>query len=221
AGMLSADLRHDFVRGFSGRFSGVSRERAHALVTEMINEGFALLAGEGVDDRDREAVVAADLRYVGQHHEVMVTCPPEDVDPADPEGFARIEQAFHRRHEQLYGFSNPGKELEILSLRVTVIGHRVSPEQPKPEHGAEQAVSKGSRPAYQRSRGELVDTPVYEGADLPLDVRVPGPCIVEEPTTTIVVPEYFDITRRADNYVLVAKGHDLPSSDPEQQGEKR
>jgi N-methylhydantoinase A len=218
--MLSADLRHDFVRGFSGRFSSVSRERAHVLVTEMIGEGFALLGAEGVAAADREAVVAADLRYVGQHHEVMVTCRPQDVDPAETGGFARIEEAFHRRHEQLYGFSNPGKELEILSLRVAVVGRRAVREGPRPEAVVTTPEPKNSRAAYLRSRGEMVDIPVYEGGGLPTDVRVAGPCIVDEPTTTIVVPEYFDIVRRADNYVLVAKEHELTGLG-ERDGEER
>ncbi len=67
----------------------------------------------------RSAVASADLRYVGQHHEVSVSFPLADLDD-----LARVEAAFHRRHEELYGFASPGKPMEVIGLHATVLGRR-------------------------------------------------------------------------------------------------
>ena len=64
----------------------------------------AALEREGVPPERRSVVAAADIRYVGQHHEVTVPFPLDDL--AEP---SRIEEAFHRRHEELYGFASPGQ----------------------------------------------------------------------------------------------------------------
>jgi N-methylhydantoinase A len=46
-----------------------------------------------------------DLRYAGQSHELTV---PAGGDPAE---------AFHRLHEERYGFSDPGRTVELVALR--------------------------------------------------------------------------------------------------------
>ena len=72
--------------------------------------------------QDRAVIVSADMRYIGQHHEVIVSFNAGDLDPADPAGPGRVAALFHSRHEQLYGFSAAGADLEMLSLRVAVVG---------------------------------------------------------------------------------------------------
>lgn len=216
AGMLMADLRHDFVRGCNGRLSELDLGTAAALVAEMRAEGEKLLAQEGIAQDRREHVVSADVRYPGQHHEVTVTIDATDLDPAVPERALRVAEAFHDRHRSLYGFAEPDQEVELMSLRVSAVGHRqdngtsmggdpVAAGTPSP---------KGNREAYLRSAGRKVVVPVYEGADLPLGVLVEGPVIVEEPTTTIFVPEYFDIVSDpSGSYVMTAKGTDRAAAD--------
>ncbi|MHB1810380.1 MAG: hydantoinase/oxoprolinase family protein, partial [Solirubrobacteraceae bacterium] len=51
----------------------------------------------------------------------------------------------------------------------------------------------GSRPVWSTRRRELLDTPVYAGEQLHAGFAMAGPAIVELPTTTIVVPEEFEL----------------------------
>ena len=48
-------------------------------------------------------------------------------------------------------------------------------------------MSKGTRKAYFKELGGMVDTPIYKGADLKPGNRISAPAIIEEPTTTILV----------------------------------
>ena len=118
-GMLLADLRHDLTRSFSRRWSDVDPHEARAVVDELAAQGLAALTEEHVPPERRSVVASLDLRYGGQHHEVTVPFAPDDL--GRPE---RIEGAFHRRHEELYGFASPGKPLEAINLHVTVLGRR-------------------------------------------------------------------------------------------------
>ena len=210
SGMLVADLRHDFVRGFAGRLSELDLEHAAGLVDEMAREGGALLADEGVAEADRKYVVSADVRYPGQHHEVTVNFEVEDIDPAHPERVSRIAELFHASHEQLYGFAQPDVDVELMSLRVAAVGDRggisldLTSDAP-----VGSTKPKGHRAAYVHSEQRKVDVPVYEGSAISSSERISGPAIIEEPTTTIFVPEYFDIELHpSGSYLMVAKDYD-------------
>jgi N-methylhydantoinase A/oxoprolinase/acetone carboxylase beta subunit len=54
---------------------------------------------------DLPADAELDLRYRGQSHELTVAA---DGDPA---------AAFHRLHEERYGFADPGREVELVAVR--------------------------------------------------------------------------------------------------------
>lgn len=210
AGMLMADLRHDFVRAYTSRLSDMDVAAAAELVQGMVVEGDQLLASEGVKAEDREYAVSADVRYPGQHHEVTVTFNVADINPQHPESVRSIADLFHDRHEQLYGFAERDEDVELMSLRVAAIGRRESLELGSSESVARtHAVPKGTREVYLRSEGRKVPVPVYEGADVPVGLVIEGPAVVEEPTTTIFVPEFFDIELdRSGSYFMVAKGFD-------------
>lgn len=213
SGMLVADLRHDFVRGFAGRLSEIDLAHAAGLVAEMVREGEVLLADEGIAEASRSYVVSADVRYPGQHHEVTVNFDVADIDPDAPERVRRIAELFHASHEQLYGFAQPNEDVEMMSLRVAAVGagggislDLVSDAAP------EQQAPKGTRAAYLQSERKKVEIPVYEGANLSPSNRISGPAIIEEPTTTIFVPEYFDIELHpSGSYLMVAKDYDRDS----------
>src|SRR5262249_3559284 len=50
---------------------------------------------------------SADLRYLGQSYELNVPWQPKDF--ASP---------FHKQHEKVYGYSDPGRQVEIVTVRV-------------------------------------------------------------------------------------------------------
>jgi len=187
-GMLLADLRHDLTRSYSRHWEDVDAAEARAVVDELARQGLEALAEEGVPEERRSVVASADLRYAGQHHEVSISFPPEDL-----EHLHRIEEAFHRRHEELYGFNSPGKQMEIVSLHATVLGRRQPfALEPPGENGAE-APRRGRRRMYLRSTRSLEEVDVLDGDLMAPGQSAPGPILIDTRTTTIVVPESFDV----------------------------
>jgi N-methylhydantoinase A len=120
--------------------------------------------------RDGEVVRgAADLRYAGQSFELLV-----------PFG-GDLEHAFHAEHERRYGHADPGRPVELVTLRAAAV---------KP--GAE--VRLTATGDAERSRrtirigGDDVEAEVLSGTGLPPGTGVHGPAVVEFPETTCLVP---------------------------------
>ena len=64
-----------------------------------------------------ELIRSADIRYAGQSYELTV--PWNAADPAAP---------FHREHQRVYGYSNPDRAIEIVTIRVRA---RLAVQKPK------------------------------------------------------------------------------------------
>jgi N-methylhydantoinase A len=142
-----------------------------------------------------EVLEYADMRYVGQSYELTV-----ELSKAN-----RVEKAvaaFHDLHRALYGHCDPARVVEFVNLR-TVHVHRL----PSPSLAASPAsgrtAASASRKAYFASLGDYVDTPVHLREQLAPGVDVRGPCIVEQPDTTLVVYPGQSVQVLADGSLLV------------------
>jgi N-methylhydantoinase A len=182
AGMLLSDLKHDYVRTLSGELTSLPRKKIHDLYLEMEAEALRTLSDEGMKPPDIILSYAVDLKYVGQFHEV--TIPFGSL--ADE--FSGLQESFDAQHRKLYGYNLPGQPIEALHWRLTAVGRTE-----RPSHRGDGGLRGSDQDGAERSRdvvfdGRKVPTKVYEGGKLPRQATIGGPAIVEEPTTTIVVP---------------------------------
>jgi N-methylhydantoinase A len=194
-GMVLADLRHDYVQAHRVAWSAFDVDVARELLERMLAQGAAALDREGVDPARRRTRVTADMRYIGQHHEVSVEFPLSDLE-AGGDGVARIEAAFHARHEQLYGFSAEGRAIEVIGLHATALGERDAPEleQHAAQGGGGGPTLKGHRLAWLPAIRALEEIAVHDGHRLSPGQIIDGPALVERATTTVLVPERFTLT---------------------------
>jgi N-methylhydantoinase A len=188
-GMLAADLRRDFVTTWFTPLATASFGVMEAMFATMEERGRAAVARErGVPSPATiVATRAADMRYVGQEHAVTVALPQELFAAEDRAG---IKSCFDRIHETRYGYAAAGEAAEIVSLRSTVtLPLEKPPLEPIREGGRvpDAAANRGTRPAYFRSAGDFVATPVFERARLAAGNVVEGPALVEEYASTSVL----------------------------------
>src|SRR5439155_17594304 len=188
-------LAFDFVRSWYGRLDTLDWERANALLAEMEGEGGALLGSSGVARRQVQHRRLADMRYVGQGHEVRVPLPGGRL---GAEHVATLQREFERVYRELYGRQGPPVPVEVINWRVVSSGPRPELKLDASGNGAgaapadeghpalAEAALKGTRPAYFPEHGGYVETPVYDRYRLGPGAALLGPAIVEERESTLI-----------------------------------
>ena len=129
-------------------------------------------------------VFELDMLYVGQTHSINVPLPD------DPKKFSleTIREAFDKIYLETYGRLLPGIGYRVINMRVAVIGHRpkldLSSMAPVSSKNIDQCVT-GDRMVW--CGGTKVTAKIYERLDLPVNAKVFGPAILEQPDTTIFI----------------------------------
>ena len=193
-GMLMCDLRHEYVRTYPRAVEDTDIETLNQLYLEMAEEGTKTLNAEGIASERISISYDMDLRYIGQYSEVTVPFEIGKDGKISRELFNEIVAAFHQRHDLLYGYSLPNAAVEIVNLRVSCRGITDKPEMRKRDYKGEDASSalKGKRQAFFEAR--FMETLVYDVEKLEFGNKVNGPALLEQATTTVVVPPGWMVT---------------------------
>jgi len=154
----------------------VFAEIAAAALDELMREGFA--RAQLVTRR------SAGMRYRGQSYEVSV--PVAELRSSDD--LATLEQHFHAAHQRRYGHMAQAETVEIVNFSVTAVGLI-----PKPEMKAFESPTTGTPPLPFATRAVYFNghsaeqVPVFRRDCLQPGMRIDGPAIVEEATSTAVL----------------------------------
>jgi N-methylhydantoinase A len=182
-GLLTSDLRHDYVRTYLTELRDADISRIRDLQSEMTDEGKQALLREGLTPDSIKMVYSADMRYSGQAFELSVPIAGNNLELPD------FESAFHETYRKAYGHSREGKEVELVNLRLAAFGAVDKPALSGGESGKGNLsrALKGKRPVY--FEGSFLDCPIYERELLSIGTSVNGPAVVEElGSTTVLFP---------------------------------
>lgn len=202
-GATIADYQYNFIRSLRRPLaeldSGVLRE----VYRQLEQEGRNSLASESPIIERVEVLRSANMRYRGQSFDVDVTLPATlEVDALTPELLA---QNFHDTYETLYHNSDPGSAVELVSLRVKVVGRRRKPMLPPARERTNSAKLEptGQRPIFHSGRPHVAS--VFSRDDIRDGDRVEGPAVIEQAdTTTIVTPGFAARCDGAGNLLIHA-----------------
>jgi N-methylhydantoinase A len=193
--MFTLDIGRDYLRSYIRLLSAAKPDEINSLFDEMLKEAMSELKVFNVSKKDLTIIKSADLRYQGQYHEVEIEFPIRDVTPEDLE---QLANTFNKKHEELYTFTLSWVPIEIRNLRLVakVKGEKLNLVKiPK--------VTKDPSKAFKRTRkclfnGNYIETPVYDSEKLKAGNIIPGPAIIEVPTTTAVIPPNYQC--KVDDY---------------------
>lgn len=180
-GTLVTPVRLDLVRGELTRLDEIDWDAVTALLDRIETEAREALADAGIGGDDVRFGFGADMRYVGQANEVTVDFTAEPLERRDT---GELRRLFEQAYDKLYGLSLGGMGVEVVSWRVTAVGPPTD-RQSDVESAASAGDPKGQRRAVFESGA--VDVAVYDRAALARGQAVPGPAIIEERETTIVI----------------------------------
>ncbi|MDP2645114.1 MAG: hydantoinase/oxoprolinase family protein [Desulfobacterales bacterium] len=183
-GWLRSDIALDFVR------SKVLPAEEKSL--PILDQLYASMEAEasGILGDDVEMRRTVDARYYGQFRETEVEVPCGKLGAAE---LVKIEQAFHQRHERLFKFSVPEMELEFINYRIKAV---LKTEKVKIPKLASTERPSGLASARQGERecvfgDTVVKAAIYLAENLRPGDTFPGPAIIEQEITTVVVPPSF------------------------------
>ena len=109
--------------------------------------------------------------------------------------------AFEAVYRRLYGYVQPGGRIQVVNLRLAAIGTLPALSIQQAEAASGQPLPVATRPVWIDDQLGIQEVPVYHGVGLRPGQRVPGPAVVEELTTTILVGAGDRLTvTSADNY---------------------
>jgi N-methylhydantoinase A len=116
---------------------------------------------------------SADIRYSGQSYELTV--PWHAKNPGEP---------FHREHQRVYGYANPDRAIEIVTIRV-----RAKLTVERPRMTMSRSATKRREPTARRihSAGAWHNTPVHARGELPKST-LRGPALVIDYGSTTLIP---------------------------------
>ncbi len=169
-------------------------DELHRRFERLENTGRTALEQEGFDGRLARAERRLDVRYAGQGYELTVPLS------------AHFADDFHVEHFKAHGHSQPGRPLEIVSLRV-----RLTIQTQQPPVRARRSGKTNSKPAVIGRKavwfaGKAVGSQVYARHLLRPAMRLQGPAIITEYSATTVVPP--DYSCRVDPFLnLVLERH--------------
>lgn len=110
---------------------------------------------------------------------------------------------FHKRHQELYTFSMNFRAVEFLNFRLKATARKAPFHLEKIPAGRRKPQGSLKRKRDCVFNGKSYPTPVYDGEKVRAGNLIPGPAIIEEQTTTVVIPPSFQCSvDRFKSYIL-------------------
>ena len=187
-GILRADVVKDFSRTvrLPARSAAATRRALERPYAELLRRGLREMRAEGFSAGRVRTQRLLDMRYIGQAYELTV---PEAGD---------FLAAFHRAHDRRYGYSDAARGVEIVNVRLRLVGATSKPALPRMRAGGSDAWRALAGHSAVYFAGRRVPTPVYRRDRLRAGNRFRGPAIVTEYSATTVVPPGW--RARVDSY---------------------
>ena len=190
-GLLAADQEYEFVRSLMM----VSQDGADAGLESgfrvLEDEASQTLRLEGYDPANLTFQRYADLHYAAQIHELTVPVPESG-------SLEELKDVFGHEHNRTYGYRSDSEVVEVTNIRV--VGRPSMNSSDGLDMSAMgSAIYAKTRPrslrkAYFGREAGLLETEIVTRGNLTSD-PMPGPVIVEEYDTTIVVPPGCSVRR--------------------------
>ena len=183
-GLLAAAQEYEFVRSLMMMTGDGADSGLEAGFTALENEASQVLRREGYDPNRLAFHRYADLHYAAQIHELTVPMP-------DSGSMPELKEAFSQEHNRTYGYRSDSEAVEVTNIRV--VGRPDVEASSTLDMGAMGAAlyntagPRSRRKAYFGRDLGLMETEVISRGHLSSEA-IPGPVIVEEYDTTIVVP---------------------------------
>jgi len=187
-GCVIADMRQDFVQTINAMLNGMDTAHLAGFMQAHVDAGYATLNQAKTTFEGIETSFVLDMAYLGQTHTVSVPLPVTVTDGhVTPPSEDEITQAFDKEYKSTYGRLLQNGTRRVINLRSAVTGKRPRFDLSTlaPKGGTVEAARKGTRQVHFAAAWH--ETTIYNRLDLPIGAEIPGPAILEQPDTTVLI----------------------------------
>ena len=181
-GVAIADVEKDYVQTIMLGEEKFDYDSIQKLYEPMKENGLYDLEQEGFKQSDIIIQKLLDVRYRGQSFELTIEC-PDDEKKFIPD----IRNAFNKYHYERFGYNDETQSLEVVNLRLRVVGVTKKIEMKSVEPTHRLAQDSGNTNIGFVNAG-LLDSKVYERSKLVPGNYFQGPGLVVQMDCTVLVP---------------------------------
>ena len=182
-GLLGAPVEHGASRTFHHPCEDVDLEALNRTLELLDDECDRLMSRDGISLEDGTRRHAAEMRYIGQSHELEV----EFESPLTTDRLTGAMGRFHQLHRQIFAYAKEEEEVEFVTLKTVRSKAVEAPALAPPDSAAGDPEPSLHRRACFGRDGGFVDTPVFRREFLTSGAAITGPAIVEQPDSTTVI----------------------------------
>lgn len=176
-GALCSALRRDASETLLLTMSDAAMAQATAASAALAETLVAAFEAEGITKEAVDLGQEADMRYVGQAHELTIGLPLA----CSAQEATRL---FTERFQREYGRTDPTRDVQIVNIRAIATVPMAFPELNDPPAGS--GTPRASRQI--KTTAGSTTALVWNRADLPAQQEIVGPAVIEEMSATTYVP---------------------------------
>lgn len=185
-GGLIADIKNDFITTLYTDLEPAVLPVVQQEYDQLKQQAITWLRDEQGYSGAYELIYAADMRYRGQSFEIEV---PLDATWIAQDDLGSMAEAFHQQHARLYEYADPQAEVQLITLRLVIIGHSPKPHVPaRPETNTPPPIM---RHLAVHLSGAQRSVPLYDRHQLQPGQQFPGPAVISQSDCTTCVPDGF------------------------------
>ncbi len=184
-GLLLADSIKDYSKSvLKMNENKTGKKELNRLFSKLIKKSFVDMKKEGFFEHQIKIFPSLDLRYFGQSYEISV--PYQENHPFD--------SAFHSAHKKLYSYFHPNRPVEIVNIRIKVVGttkkvrfKKYPPQSPNPkdaEFGEQKLIYR-----QKTYKAKLYKRPLLKTGNTLL-----GPALIVDNEATTMLPPAWRLT---------------------------
>lgn len=182
-GALSANFVHDVVKSRQTLVNNdvmpnIKNDYAHLV--KRANHW--LSKQDALNIKDSQLFFTMDARYKNQAYEIELPVEPKYIENIDTDG---IIKQFHELHHLRYGHHDPNVQVEVINLRVRIVGYLPKPITPELEKSDMLPIPTSYRDIL--IKGEKYYAPIYKRDELFASQVIEGPAIIEQGDTTVLI----------------------------------
>ncbi len=202
-GCLVADLRHDFVRTLNTPLDALDMAQLTAILAAQEAEGRALIAAERIEISHIRVQRSVDMQFLGQTHLIRVPLDDTQMDRAALR--ARFDEVYFARFRTRLD----GIAANLVNVNASVIGTRAALDlsrliDPSGQRATLAEAQSGTREVY--FDGKAQPAPIYWRDHLPAAFALPGPAVIEQMDTTILIEPGDTARSDAQGNIIITLG---------------